>query len=253
LKIFLSGISLYILSAGTIFLVTLAVKAIFKYHLNNCKILTKKSPNEIFAEKQIGKTKIVLLYGDIQDETTDVIVNAANARLFAGSGVCGAIHSASGDTPFDECEEILKEQKRNKLNCGEAVLTSSGDLAPRIKAIVHAVGPDYRIKKQKENGSELLAACYHNSLALAYDTIGEPDYVSKSLQVKNFRSISFPSISTGIFQAPLDEAAPVALQTIKEFIEECPEAFEEVRVVLWPLSKDSKTAPAYQQALAKLE
>jgi O-acetyl-ADP-ribose deacetylase len=246
-------ISLYILSAGTLLLVALTVKAIFKYHLNNCKVLTKRSPNEVFAEKLINKTKIVLLYGSITDETTDAIVNAANARLLAGGGVCGVIHGNAGDLPFDECEEILKGQKRPKLDCGETALTSSGDLAPTIKAIVHAVGPDYRKKKEKANGSKLLTATYRNSLEIAHDSKSLSDYVSKSMQGKTLHSIAFPSISTGIFEAPLDEAAPIAMQTVKEFIEEFPDAFEEVRFVFLPLKKDANTAPAYQKALDELE
>lgn len=246
-------ICLYVLSAGTLLLIALVVKAIFKYHLNSCRVLTKQSPNEVFAEKQIGKTKIVLLYGSITDETTDVIVNAANATLKAGGGVCGVIHGDAGDVPFDECEEILKNHNRDKLNCGEAVLTSSGDLAPRIKAIIHAVGPNYNKAQQKANGTDLLIAAYRNSLEIAYDPQEQPSYVSKPMQDKVLHSIAFPSISTGIFAAPLDEAAPIAIQTIKEFVEEFPDAFEEVRFVFLPLNKDSNTAPAYQRALDKLE
>lgn len=262
LSLFVGSVGLFIMSGaavsgfaiagGTLFLLALTIKAIFKHQLNTCKVLTKKSPNEVFAEKQIGKTNIVLLYGSITDETTDAIVNAANARLFAGGGVCGVIHGDAGDIPFDECEEILTHQKRKKLDCGQAVLTSSGDLAPRIKSIIHAVGPDYRIKRQKANGSELLESCYYNSLVLARDTAEEPDYVSKSMRGKTIHSIAFPSISTGIFKAPLDEAAPLALETVKKFVEDFPDAFEEVRFVFLPISKDADTAPAYEKALKNL-
>jgi O-acetyl-ADP-ribose deacetylase (regulator of RNase III) len=245
-------VSSYVLSFGILPVIALVVKYIFKNHLNECRALTKKSPNEVFAEKQIGKSKIVLLYGDITQETTDAIVNAANAHLRAGAGVCGAIHNAAGDTPFDECQEILKAQNRRKLGCGEAVLTASGDLAPRIKAIVHTVGPDYRDRKEKENGSELLAAAYRNSLELTQESTTDENFVSSEAQDQVLHSIAFPSISTGIYEAPLDEAAPLAIQTAKEFLEQYPDALEEIRFVFLPLKKDAKTAPAYEKALEDL-
>lgn len=248
-------ISLYILFAGNLLCVALAIKAVFKAYLNHCKVLTKPSPNLAFAEREIGKTKIVLLYGSLTDETADAIVNAANAQLVPLGGVCGAIHNNAGDTPFDECAEILEIQERTELDCGEAVLTSSGDLAPRVRVIVHAVGPDYREADEAAKGSELLTAAYRNSLELAYDPNyqRQPNYVSNSVpRGKTFHSIAFPSISTGIYSAPLPVAASLALQTVQEFVEEFPDAFEEVRFVFLPPSKDPKTGPAFQEALDDL-
>lgn len=232
-------LSSYILSSGIFLVIALVIKAAFKIQLNVCKVLTKKSPNEMFAEKLFGNTKVGLYYGDITEETTDAIVNAANVALSAGAGVCGAIHHAAGDVPFDECKEILKDRKIKRLDVGEAVQTSAGDLEPRIRAIIHAVGPDFRLKAQKAKGEELLTETYQNSLELAKN---DP----------NLHSISFPSISTGIFGAPLDVAAPLTLRTIKEFVEKNPNTFEEVRLVFLPLAKDPKTAPAYESALAAL-
>lgn len=243
----------YILSFGVLLAVALVIKLIFKNHLNTSLVLTKKSPNEVFYEKEFGKTKIVLLYGSIIDETTDAIVNAANERLLAGGGVCGIIHKAAGDQPFDECQDILTTQERRFLNCGEAVLTSSGDLAPRIKAIVHAVGPDYRVDEEKENGKDLLTSAYRNSLEVGHDQLTNTLFISKEMQGKAFHSIAFPSISTGIFKAPLDEAATVALKTIKDFIEDYPDAYEEVRFIFLPLAKDPNTAPTYEAVLKDLK
>lgn len=244
-----------LLSPALILLPVLAltIKYFFKRHLNECLALTKKSPNEIIAEKQFGNSKIVLLFGSITDETTDAIVNAANENLLAGGGVCGAIHQTAGIAPFHECKEILKKQNRHKLDIGEAVLTSAGELKGKgIKAIVHAVGPDYRVKEEEEKGTELLKAAYRNSLELAYNSEGKKDFSSTGVKDQTLRSIAFPSISTGIFKAPLGEAASIALGTAKEFIEEHPDAFEEIRFVFLPLDHDPKTALVFQEAFENL-
>ncbi len=245
-------VSSYILSGGILPTIALIIKLAFKIQLNACKILTKASPNEILAEKQIGKTKIVLLYGDLTEETTDIIVNAANERLLAGAGLCGAISKAAGKDPFKECKTILAAQKRKQIDIGEAVLTTAGDLAPRVKAIVHAVGPDYRVKAEKENGEELLTAAFQNSLEIAQDPNKHANYVSDNFTKQALHSISFPSLSTGIFQAPLDQVAPIALKTVKEFVEKNPSAFEEVRFVFLPINKDPTTGPAFKTALEAL-
>jgi|GEM_PF-216473 len=228
-----------ILSLGLFLVIACMIKVVFKRHLNTCRVLTKKSPNEVISEKEIGKTRIVLLSGSVINETTEVIVNAANKHLRAGGGVCGAIHKAAGEEPFNQCQEILKTKGIKQLECGEAVITSSGDLAPRIRAIVHTVGPDYRIKKEEDTGQALLADAYRNSLTL----VSQADY----------SSISFPSISTGIYRAPLKQSATTALKTIKRFVEENPNAFEEIRFVFLALNKDPDTAPAYEKALEELE
>lgn len=243
----------YVFSLGTLFVAALVIKMIFKSTLNHCRALTKTSPNEFIVEKQVGNSKIILLFGSVTDETTDVIVNAANNHLWAGDGVCGAIYRDAGDVPFGECEEILKKQKRKKLDIGEAVLTSAGDLAPRVKAIVHAVGPDCRQKKQKENGTNLLTAAYQNSLELAHHLDQKPDFVSSDFKGPHLHSIAFPSISTGIYKFPLDEAAAIAIETIANYLIENEGAFDEVRIVCLPLNKDPNTAPAYQKALESLE
>lgn len=243
----------YIFSFGTLPLVALTIKFLYKKHLNDCKIVTQQSPNEVFCEKQLGKSKIVLLYGSITEENTDAIVNAANAGLWAGSGVCGAIHKAAGDTPFDECVEILEKQDREEVDCGDAVITSSGDLAPKIKAIVHAIGPDYNKKEEKAKGSELLTAAYRNSLEIAIDPkLNNELYTSEAASDLSLHSISFPSISTGIFKAPLKEAASIAINTVKDFLEKHPDSLEEVRFVFLPLEKDPITPAAYQEVLESL-
>jgi len=247
-------IGTFVISCGSLLLLAFTIKVIFKRHLNACRVLTKKSPNITITEKQIGHTKIILLYGSVTDETTDAIVNAANARLTAGAGVCGAIHTYAGNGPFEECKEILNSQNLKRLDIGQAVLTSGGSLSD-VKAIVHAVGPDFRIKSQKAKGTELLKAAYRNSLEIAknYEEDEYKDYVSAKFDKSPIQSIAIPAISAGIYAAPLDEAAPLALETVRDFVEEYPDAYEEVRFVFLPLKFDSKTGPAFVQALEELQ
>lgn len=245
-------IALLFFSGGTLLLIALAIKAMFKYHLNTCKVTTKKSPNEIFAEKIFGTTKITLLYGSLTEETTHAIVNAANKQLFAGSGVCGAIRKKAGRSPFKECANILTSLKRNGLPCGFSVLTSSGDLFPRVKAILHTVGPDFRVTAQKKRGKELLRETYWNSLFLAHFSSQCSQFVSEEAKETHIYSIAFPSISTGIFKAPLKESSQIALATIKEFTQNYPDAFEEIRLVFLPPDLDQKTGIAYKETLDEL-
>ena len=241
-------LTLFILPA-----IALVAKAIFKIYLNTCLTTTKKSPNELLAEKLIGKTKIVLLSGSLLEETAEAIVNPANGSLKHLGGVCGIIGKASGRDPFDECEDLLKNQNRKNLACGEAVLTSAGDLAPRIKVIVHAVGPDFSIKDEKEHGPELLAAAHTNSLKLITEPEMHPDSVSSKVESQPKRSIAFPAISTGIFGYPKDEAATVAFKATIDFIKENPDAIDEVRFVFLPLEKDKdKTSTYYVKAFEAL-
>jgi O-acetyl-ADP-ribose deacetylase len=244
----------YILSLLILPTVALIAKIIFKIYLNTCLTLTKKSPNEIIAEKLIGNTRIVLLSGDLLQETVP-IVNPANASLKRLGGVCGIIGDATGDAPFDECQTLLAKQglKNKNFPCGEAVMTSAGDLAPRIKVIVHAVGPDFGKPSEKEKGAELLANAHKNILKLITKPKDHPDSVSSNVGDYPMRAVAIPAISTGIFGYPKDEAASVAFETVKGFIEENPDALDEVRFVFLPLQKDKdKTSNFYVEALKKI-
>lgn len=197
-------------------------------------------------EKKVGDTQVVLLTGSIIDETTDVIVNAANTGLWPGTGVCGVIHHAAGQVIFDECQAILVNQNRAEIKPGEAVLTSSGRLYPRIKAIIHAAGPDCRNAKEYQQREELLTQVYVNSLTLLIDSESRRRWTIPSLASQPLQSIAFPSISTGIFGYDVAEAASVAVQAVIQFIEAHPGKIQSVHFVCLTADKDPRTIAAYQ-------
>ena len=144
--------------------------------------------------------KVFVKVGNIVQEKTDAVVNAANSTLLGGGGVDGAIHSAGGPQVLDECKAIRKNVYQKGLPDGKAVITGSGNLPSRY--IIHTVGPVWSDGNSGEE--EKLAACYRNSLQLALDN-----------QVS---SISFPAISTGVFGYPRDKAAVVSSGVIKQFL-----------------------------------
>ena len=144
-------------------------------------------------ETKINETLIVLACGDITEETTAAIVNAANERLAGGAGVDGAIHRAGGPEIMAECRLI------GGCATGHAVITTGGNL--RAKYIIHTVGPIYKGGTKGE--ALLLQSAYKKSLELARE--------------KELQSISFPAISAGIYGYPLEEAARLALKTCIEF------------------------------------
>lgn len=145
------------------------------------------------VRKKIGESIIELIRGDITSQETDAIVNAANSRLAPGGGVAGAIHRAAGPKLWEECKKL------GGCKTGEAKITKGYNLKARY--VIHTVGPVYSGSKEDE---KLLASCYRNSLKLA---------------VKNeIKMISFPSISTGAFGYPMEEAARIAFQTIIDFL-----------------------------------
>ncbi|WP_455370114.1 O-acetyl-ADP-ribose deacetylase, partial [[Eubacterium] cellulosolvens] len=143
-----------------------------------------------------------LLQGDITEQEVDVIVNAANSSLMGGGGVDGAIHRKGGQKILEECKQIRSREWPEGLSTGKAIITSGGNLKARY--VIHTVGPIWRAGKSGEK--ELLKNAYLNSLKLAVQ--------------KELKSISFPSISTGAYGYPIDEAARTALSTVKEFLEQ---------------------------------
>jgi O-acetyl-ADP-ribose deacetylase (regulator of RNase III) len=144
--------------------------------------------------------RVYVLAGDITRQQVDAIVNAANSSLMGGAGVDGAIHRVGGAQILEECREIRRTQFTEGLPTGGAVLTTGGHLPARH--VIHTVGPVYG----RHNGAEaeLLASCYHNSLALAAE--------------HGLVSIAFPAISTGIYGYPREEAAAVSSTAIKKFL-----------------------------------
>jgi O-acetyl-ADP-ribose deacetylase (regulator of RNase III) len=145
-----------------------------------------------------GRVRVAV--GDITRQASDAIVNAANSALAGGGGVDGAIHRAGGPRILEECLEIRRTLYPGGLPVGEAVITTGGLLPARY--VIHTVGPVWGSEGGRE--AELLAACYRNSLQLA--------------SAHKLRSVAFPSISTGAFGYPREEAAAVASAAISEFL-----------------------------------
>ncbi len=144
-------------------------------------------------ELNVLNSKILLQKGDITKEATDAIVNAANNYLTPGGGVSGAIHRAAGPELAKECAKL------GGCKTGEAKITLGYNLP--AKYVIHTVGPVY---SGKPSDKAYLEQCYKNSLLLA--------------DKKGLESISFPSISTGIFGYPVKEAAKIAINAIYDFL-----------------------------------
>ena len=164
-------------------------------------------------EKVVEKTTLRLVRGDITTQDVEVIVNAANSTLLGGGGVDGAIHRVGGPEILAECKKIVAEI--GSLDTGRAVITTGGNLP--AEHVIHTVGPVYKDGYHGENTA--LEHAYVRSLELARD--------------EELRTIAFPSISTGAFGFPTDEAALIALNTFVRFIRENPDAFDEIRMVLF--------------------
>ncbi len=157
------------------------------------------------------KTELSLVQGDITLQETEAIVNAANTSLLGGGGVDGAIHRAGGSEILEECKAI--RAKQGGCPTGEAVITTGGKMATEY--VIHTVGPVW--SGGDRNEGQLLHNAYYNCLNLAKEN--------------GIKSISFPSISTGVYRFPKDKAAKIALTTVKEFIQNY--NFEEIRFVLF--------------------
>ena len=174
-----------------------------------------------------SRSRLLLIQGDITEQTTDAIVNAANSSLMGGGGVDGAIHRAGGPAILEECKQIVSRQGR--LPAGKAVLTGGGNL--KAKHVIHTVGPIWRGGHEGE--PELLASAYGESLQLA--------------AAHGMGSVSFPSISTGAYGYPAEQAAVIALQTVLDFLAQ-QSPLREVTFVLF----DARTLRTYQDALKRL-
>lgn len=149
----------------------------------------------------------------------DAIVNAANNSLLGGGGVDGAIHKAAGPELLEECITL------NGCETGEAKITGAYNLP--CKYIIHTVGPIWNGGQDHED--EALANCYFNTLSLAMD--------------RGIRKIAFPSISTGIYEFPVERAARIAVHTVERFLSVNPDSFD---LVMWVLF-DEKTEKAYEK------
>lgn len=152
-------------------------------------------------EFKVGNAIIQLIRGDITEVAADAIVNAANSTLLGGGGVDGAIHKKGGPKILEECKLIRATQWPDGLPTGKAVLTSGGNL--KAKYVIHTVGPVWMGGFHVE--AELLKQAYKNSLKLAVQN--------------GVKTIAFPSISTGAYGYPVEEASRVAVGAVKKFLE----------------------------------
>ena len=179
-------------------------------------------------EKIIKQTKVLITRGDITKQDTNAIVNAANTSLMGGGGVDGAIHRAGGTAILEECKKIVAKQGR--LPTGKAVITTGGNL--QAKHVIHTVGPIWH--GGAGNEAELLKSAYYECLKLATEN--------------KLTSISFPSISTGAYGYPVDEAARIAISTVALFLQEQATSLKEVVFVLF----DSRTYESYLSAFQEV-
>jgi O-acetyl-ADP-ribose deacetylase len=173
------------------------------------------------------KSALELVVGDITDETTDAIVNAANSSLLGGGGVDGAIHRAAGPSLLAECKKI--REQRGPLPAGQAVSTSGANLKARY--VVHTVGPVWQGGTRNE--PQVLESCYCHAIEEA--------------NRRSCASISFPSVSTGAFGYPVHDAAQIAIRTVADLLQS-PEWVKLVRFVLF----DDRTFKAYARAADEL-
>ena len=172
---------------------------------------------------KINKAIIELVQGDITQQETDAIVNAANPSLLGGGGVDGAIHRAAGPELLAECRTL------GGCETGDAKITKGYKL--KAKHVIHTVGPIYR--REGTRAPAILASAYRRSLEVANEN--------------GLKSIAFPSISTGAYGYPLKEAAPIALKTVADFLKKHP-TLDLVRFMLF----DQNTLKAYEEAIKKL-
>ncbi|MCG0287762.1 O-acetyl-ADP-ribose deacetylase [Streptomyces sp. PSAA01] len=167
-------------------------------------------------------TNITLALGDITEQSVDAVVNAANSSLLGGGGVDGAIHRRGGPDILDECRDLRASRYGKGLPAGQAVATTAGRLPARW--VIHTVGPVF---STAEDRSATLASCYREALRVA-DELGA-------------RTVAFPAVSTGVYRWPLDDAARIALTTVRD----ADTAVTEARFVLF----DQRAYDAFETAL----
>ena len=141
-------------------------------------------------------TTIRLVQGDITRQSADAIVNAANSSLLGGGGVDGAIHSRGGPAILEACRKLRASHYGKGLRTGQAVATTAGELDAQW--VIHTVGP---VHSRAEDRSDQLASCYRESLRVA-DELGA-------------RTVAFPAVSAGIYGWPMDDAARIAVETVR--------------------------------------
>jgi O-acetyl-ADP-ribose deacetylase (regulator of RNase III) len=182
-------------------------------------------PNEgvPMRELTVGQSRIEVVRGDITEQATDAIVNAANSSLLGGGGVDGAIHRAGGPAILAECKKL------GGCATGDAKITTGGRL--KAKYVVHTVGPVYRDGRNRE--AKMLASAYRRSLEIA--------------AANGVTTIAFPSISTGAYAFPVAQAARIATETVAGFLR----TSAQIKLARFVLFSDADVA-TYEQALAEM-
>ncbi len=152
-------------------------------------------------EFKIANATLTLIKGDITDVEADAIVNAANSTLLGGGGVDAAIHNRGGPKILEECKRLREKEWPDGLPTGNAVITSGGNL--KAKYVIHTVGPIWHGGLHDE--AKLLRRSYWNTLKLA--------------SAQGLKTVAFPSISTGSYHFPTEEASRIAVKAIKDYLE----------------------------------
>lgn len=181
------------------------------------------------------QTRLELILGDITKAKVDAIVNPTDLVLSGGGSLAGLdrqIHNAGGQEVDSACEEIVELQ--GGCQTGEAVITTAGNLSARY--IIHTVGPIWMGGEIRE--PELLANCYRECLRLAVEN--------------RIESIAFPAISTGNYGYPIQKATPVALTTVKEFVEHVWHSGNKVPGLIQFFLFQEETYICYVKVLSKL-
>jgi O-acetyl-ADP-ribose deacetylase (regulator of RNase III) len=168
--------------------------------------------------------RITLARGDITDQHVDAVVNAANSSLLGGGGVDGAIHRKGGPAILEACKEVRRLRFPDGLPTGQAVATTAGELPSRW--VIHTVGPVY---DRVDEPAQLLAACHVEALRVADELVA--------------RTVAFPAISTGVFGYPVQEAASVAINAVRD----ARTSVDEVRFVLF----DDEAFDAFHRTLGE--
>lgn len=156
----------------------------------------------MIAMLQLNNGKIELVVGNIVEQETNAVVNAANTKLAGGGGVDGAIHAAAGPELLDMCLRLPADENGQRCPTGEVKTTPGANL--KAKFVIHAVGPFYN-EQYKEKAHRQLEQVHRRALHAAID--------------HQCKTIAFPAISTGAYRFPINDAADIAIRTVAEFLD----------------------------------